>query len=164
MNETQENARKLAKILRSGYPEPGRGGAERSECPPVRVVRPFSSSCDMASFICNAALSIRDAARHVATKTVQARIPESSRSEPDFYRLAGLDIPITVGAVPSAVSARPSSHGLQAYFHLHAVRRASPKRPSRLSGLPAVLRFTACEKRHEPCDPCLKTYDLGLQT
>ena len=105
-------------------------------------------------------LSIRDAARHVATKTVQARIPESSRSEPYFYRLAGLDIPITVGAVPSAASARPSSHGLQAYFHLHAVRRASQKRPSRLSGLPAVLRFTACAKRHEPCDPCLKPSDL----
>ena len=159
MNETQENARKLAKILRSGYPEPGRGGAERSECPPVRVVRPFSSSCDMASFICNAALSIRDAARHVATKTVQARIPESSRSEPDFYRLAGLDIPISVGAVPSAASARPSAHGLQAYFHLPAVWRASQK------GLPVSLGcLPSLDLPHAQKGMSLATHALNLAT
>ena len=36
-------------------------------------------------------------------------IPESSKGESDFYRLTGLDIAISAGAVPSAASARRSA-------------------------------------------------------
>ena len=47
-----------------GYPDLGRGGAERSECPPVcpRVAGPFSSPCGTSSSICDAELHLRNVA------------------------------------------------------------------------------------------------------